>query len=131
LIERYAALFVVDELAPAGRRWQGQINQLAKAWAQCVPLAEADHAIAGRMFPEALVPKFMALFLQGSGPSARADAARHAFMTSGFNTDAIAATGRSPLAQMLTLMHYGDYTAYYLAMWYGIDPGPIPNSPSP
>lgn len=127
LMDRYALLFVADELAPAGRHWQAQINQLAKAWAQCLPLAEADHAIAGSMFPEALVGKYMALFLRGSSEPPftrqRAEAVRMHFMTSGFNTDAIAAAGQGRLAQMLTLMHYGDYTAYYLAMCYGIDPG--------
>ncbi|MGQ0602277.1 MAG: SIS domain-containing protein [Anaerolineales bacterium] len=122
LMDRYAVLFVTDELAPVGRRWQGQINQLAKAWAQCIPLSDADHPVAGAMFPEALVGKYMTLFLQGSQPSAQLDALRMHFMTSGFNTDFIAGVGRSPLAQAFTLLHYGDYVAYYLAMCYGVDP---------
>ncbi len=122
LMGRHALLFVADELAPAGRRWQAQINQLAKAWAHCVPLNEADHAVAGMLFPETLVHNFMTLFLRGAGPSARADRVRHAFMTNGYNTDAIAAAGRSRLAQLLTLAHYGDYVAYFLAMCYAVDP---------
>jgi glucose/mannose-6-phosphate isomerase len=122
LMNRYAALFVADELAPAGRWWQGQINQLAKAWAQCVPLAEADHALAGRLFPEALIDKYLTLFLRGAAPSPALDQVRLGFMTAGFNTDLLAGQGRSRLAQLLTLAHYGSYTAYYLAMCYGIDP---------
>jgi glucose/mannose-6-phosphate isomerase len=122
LMGRYAALFVVDELAPAGRWWQGQINQLAKAWAQCVPLAEADHALAGRLYPEALIDKYMTLFLRGAAPSPQADQVRMGFMTAGFNTDFIAALGRSRLAQLLTLAHYGSYVAFYLATCYGVDP---------
>jgi glucose/mannose-6-phosphate isomerase len=47
-------------------------------------------------------------------------------MTAGFNTDAIEGVGRSPLAHMLTALHYGDYVAYYLALCYGVDPSPIP-----
>lgn len=130
LMGRYAVLCVVDDLAPAGRRWQGLINQTAKAWAQCLPLAEADHAVAGMLFPEPLVSKYMLLFLRGAQETPqtrlRTDAARLAFMTNGFNTDAISAVGRSNLAQMLTLLHYGDYVAYYLAMCYGVDPTPVP-----
>jgi glucose/mannose-6-phosphate isomerase len=132
LMQRYIVLPVVDELIPAGRRWQAQINQVAKAWAQCIPLAEADHAIAGMFFPEALVQKYLTLFLRGAHETAetarRAEAVRLAFMTNGFNTDAIAAAGRSRLAQLLTLSHYGDYVAYYLAMCYGIDPSPVPHA---
>jgi glucose/mannose-6-phosphate isomerase len=122
LMDRYAVLFVTDELAPVGRRWQGQINQLAKAWAQCIPLADADHASTGVMFPEALVGKYMTLFLHGAQPSPQLDAVRMHFMTSGFNTDSIAGVGRSSLAQAFTLLHYGDYAAHYLAMCYEVDP---------
>lgn len=122
IMNRYAALFVNDELAPAGRYWQSKINQFAKAWAQCIPLTEADHAIQGSVFPEALVEKYMTLWLRGPRPSALSDAVRMHFMTSGFNTDFIAASGQSALAQLFTLAHYGDYVAYYLAMCYGADP---------
>lgn len=122
LMDRYAVLFVDDDLAPAGRRWQSQINQLAKAWAQCLPLAEADHAMAGTLFPERLIDKYMTLWLRNPA-SPQADEVRLHFMTSGFNTDAILARGEGHLARLFTLLHYGDYTAYYLAMAYGIDPG--------
>lgn len=123
LINRYPALFVVDELAPAGRWWQGQINQLAKAWAQSLPLAEAEHAVAGRFLPEPLIDKFMALFLRGPAPHAPAEEVRLAFMTAGFNTDEVAASGPARLAHLLTLAQYGSYTAAYLAAGYGVDPG--------
>lgn len=125
IMNRYAALFVNDELAPAGRYWQSKINQFAKAWAQYIPLAEADHAMQGSVFPEALVEKYMALWLRGPRPSAQSDAVRMHFMTSGFNTDFITASGQSALAQLFTLAHYGDYVAYYLAMCYGVDPAAV------
>ncbi len=123
LFNRAAALFVTDDLAPAGRWWQGQINQQAKAWATCQPLAESDHALAGRFLPETLSERTLALFLRGAAPSPAADAARLALMTAGFNTDVIAAAGRAPLTQLVTLAQYGSYVAYYLALCYGVDPG--------
>ena len=46
-------------------------------------------------------------------------------MLEGFNTDVIKAAGETRLAQQWTSLHYGDYTAYYLAMAYGIDPTPV------
>jgi len=32
--------------------------------------------------------------------------------------------GNTPLAHMWTLILFGDYMAYYLAMGYGVDPTP-------
>lgn len=125
LLDRNAVLFVTDDLAPAGRYWQSKINQFAKAWAQCLPLSEADHAQAGALFPEALADKTLTLFLRRSQPSPDSDAVRMHFLTSGFGTDFIVAAGESRLAQLLTLAHYGDYVAYYLAMCYEVDPNDL------
>lgn len=125
LLDRNAVLFVTDDLAPAGRYWQSKINQFAKAWAQCLPLSEADHAQAGALFPEALADKTLTLFLRRSQPSPDSDAVRMHFLTSGFGTDFIVAAGESRLAQLLTLAHYGDYVAYYLAMGYEVDPNDL------
>jgi hypothetical protein len=36
----------------------------------------------------------------------------------------VAARGRSALAQMLSLVLFGDYVATYLAFLYGVDPTP-------
>lgn len=126
LMERHTALFVVDELAPAGRRWASSINHMARAWGECFPLVDADQVAAGSLFPEALIERFMVLFLRGAdevqSSQLRADQTRLAYMTGGYNTDSISAVGRGRLSQLLTLAQYGDYVAYYLALLYGIDP---------
>ena len=46
-------------------------------------------------------------------------------MLEGMNTDHVDARGNTPLAHMWTLIHFGDYMAYYLAMWYEVDPTPV------
>jgi hypothetical protein len=43
-------------------------------------------------------------------------------MLEGLNTDYVDARGNTPLAHMWTLILFGDYMAYYLAMGYGVDP---------
>jgi glucose/mannose-6-phosphate isomerase len=131
LMDRIVAVFASDYLAPVARRWNGQITEIAKAWAQFVELPEAGHnQVVGTLYPEALVSKFMVLFLRSAYNHAqnkrRSEVTREIYMTAGFNTDAIEATGQSPLAHMLTALHYGDYVAYYLAMCYGVDPTPTP-----
>ncbi len=131
LMDRLGAIYASDALAPVARRWKGQLNEVAKSFALFDELPEMDHnGVMGTVFPEALVSKFMVLFLRSHYDhprnQVRSDVTREIFMTAGFNTDLIAAAGPSPLADMLTVLHFGDYTAYYLAMCYGIDPSPTP-----
>lgn len=131
LLGRFSAIFASDYLAPVARRWNGQLTEVAKAWAQFAELPEMNHnQVVGTLYPAELVSKFMVLFLRSAHDHPRnrrrAQVTREIYMTSGFNTDEIEAQGQSPLAQMLTALHYGDYVAYYLAMAYGVDPTPIP-----
>jgi glucose/mannose-6-phosphate isomerase len=131
LMGRITAVFASDYLAPIARRWNGQLTEVAKAWAQFAELPEMNHnQVVGTMYPAELVSKFMVLFLRSAHDHPRnrrrAQVTREIYMTSGFNTDEIEAQGQSPLAHMLTALHYGDYAAYYLAMAYGVDPTPIP-----
>ena len=43
----------------------------------------------------------------------------------GIAYETIEARGESPLAQMLSAIHLGDYVSYYLAMLYEVDPTPV------
>ena len=56
----------------------------------------------------------------------RSDLTRRTFMVEGFNTDFVDACGDTPLSHIWSALHLGDYTAYYLAMMYGVDPTPVP-----
>jgi glucose/mannose-6-phosphate isomerase len=131
LMDRIPLIFGAGCLAPVARRWKGQINEVAKAVAVFDELPEMDHnSVVGTLYPEMLVGKFMALFLRSSFEhprnGRRAEVTREIYLTAGFNTDAIEASGPSSLAHMFTSLHFGDYTAYYLAMANGVDPSPIP-----
>jgi glucose/mannose-6-phosphate isomerase len=131
LMERVPLICGAGYLAPVARRWKRQINEVAKALAVCDELPEMDHnSVAGTLYPERLVGKFMALFLRSSlehpRHARRADLTRELYMTAGFNTDVVNAAGPSPLAHLFTSLHFGDYTAFYLANCYGVDPSPVP-----
>lgn len=131
LIGRWVMVMGAGVLAPVARRWKGQVNELAKAWAQFDNIPEADHnTIAGIACPEELLAKMMALFLRSPSDHPRnrlrTDLTRDIFMMEGVNTDFYDAQGDSPLAHLWTALHFGDYQAYYLAMAYGADPTPIP-----
>jgi glucose/mannose-6-phosphate isomerase len=130
LMGRWFTVFGAEHLAPVARRWKGQVNELAKAWAQFEVVPEANHnALAGTANPEQHFGQSMALFLTASRyhprNSLRMAFTRKTYMLEGIPTDHYQAVGRSTLAQIWTTLHFGDYMAYYLAIAYGTDPTPV------
>ena len=131
LMGRWVTIVASDLMTAVARRWKGQINEIAKAGANYEFLPEADHnAIAGTMHPqEVLNPHTMTLFLRAPSDHPRnrlrSDLTRKAFMLEGINTDHVDGRGHTPLAHMWTMLLFGDYVAYYLAMGYGVDPTPV------
>ncbi len=131
LMGRWVTIMGAGLLSTVARRWKGQINEVAKAGANFEFLPEANHnTLAGTMHPqEVLNPHTMTLFLRAPSDHPRnrlrSDLTRKAFMLEGMNTDYVDARGKTPLAHMWTLILFGDYVAYYLAMGYGVDPTPI------
>jgi len=127
---RWVVVLAADHIEPVARRWKGQISEIAKAWGQFEFLPEADHnSLAGLINPEAALAQTMALFLDAPSNHPRnllrLDLSRQIFMEQGVNTDSIHARGETRMAHMWTLLHYGDYVSYYLAMAYGEDPTPV------
>ncbi len=127
---RWVTVFGSEMLAPVARRWKGQINEAAKAWAQFDELPEGDHnTLAGVLQPEAMLSQMMAIFLRSQGYHPgnlkRSELTRRAFMMEGINTDYYEARGETLMSQMWTTLHFGDYVSYYLAMAYQVDPTPV------
>jgi len=131
LMGRWVTIMGSGLLSTVARRWKGQLNEVAKAGANFEFLPEADHnTLAGTINPqETLNAHTMTMFLNSDSDhprnQLRSDLTRKAFMLEGLNTDFIKARGKTPLAHMWTLILFGDYMAYYLAMGYGVDPTPI------
>ena len=115
-------------MTTVARRWKEQINEMAKAGANFESIPEANHnALTGTLNPqETLNAHTMTLFLRAPSDHPRnrqrSDLTRQAFMLEGLNTDYVDARGNTLLAHMWTLILFGDYMAYYLAMGYGVDP---------
>ena len=130
MMERWPTIVGAGLLAPVARRWRTQVSELAKSVAQFEELPEADHnMVAGVVQPESLFGSTMVVFLRASlnhpRNIIRVDATNRILMVEGFGTNVIQARGDTRLAQQWTCLHFGDYTAYYLAMAYGIDPTPV------
>jgi glucose/mannose-6-phosphate isomerase len=131
LMGRWVTIVGSGLLTPVARRFKEQMNQVAKAGANFEFLPEANHnTLAGTINPqETLNAHTMTLFLRSDSDHPRnrlrSDLTRKALMLDGLNTDMLEARGNTPLAHMWTLILFGDYMAYYLAMGYGVDPTPV------
>jgi len=128
LMGRWVTFMASGLMTAVARRWKSQINLVAKAGANFESIPEADHnTLAGTLNPqETLNAHTMTLFLRAPSDHPRnrlrSDLTRQAFMLEGMNTDYVDARGNTPLAHMWTLILFGDYMSYYLAMGYGVDP---------
>jgi glucose/mannose-6-phosphate isomerase len=125
-----AIIFGADCLAPIARRWKGQISEVAKAWAQFEELPELDHnTVAGTTQPKEIIDRSIVIFLRSKFNHPRnvlrIDFTRKLFARQGWHSEEVKAAGGTPLAQMFTCLHFGDYTAFYLAMAYATDPTPV------
>lgn len=128
LVGRWVTFVATENLAPVARRWKTQINQFAKAGANFEIIPEATHnTLIATLNPNAtLNAHTMTLFMRAPSDHPRnrmgSDMMRQAFMLEALNTDVIDARGVSVIAHFWTLILFGDYMAYYLAMAYGADP---------
>jgi glucose/mannose-6-phosphate isomerase len=132
LVQRIPVVYGAGYLAPVARRWKTQFNENAKAWSHFEVMPELDHnAVSGISFPRELMTKVAVIQLTSAldhpQVQRRHDITREIMMQQGIAVDVIKGRGESALAQMLTALHFGDYTSYYLAMCYGVDPTPVPS----
>lgn len=130
LVGRWISVFGSGLLNPVARRWKGQFSEIAKAWAQFEFLPEADHnTLAGTIHPEDVLRRTTAIFLRCPADHPRnrqrLELTRKTFMLEGISTDFQDGKGQTPLGHQWTTLHFGDYSAYYLAMIYGVDPTPV------
>ena len=130
LLGRNVVIFAAGNFEVIARRWKTQINELAKAWASFEALPEMNHnTLAGLVFPDSLFEKTSAIFLRSASDhprnQLRIDLSMQFFLQAGIGIDAVTARGDDKLSQMWSLLQFGDYVSYYLALAYGIDPTPV------
>lgn len=130
LLDKNVIIFGAGAMEVIARRWKAQIAELAKALASFEAIPEMNHnTLAGLLFPESLVENTAAVFLSAKTDhprnQLRVEASIELFAESGVEVLEVFAKGESRLAQMWSLIQFGDYVAYYLALAYGIDPTPV------
>ena len=127
LHEHLSVVYGAGHLSQVARRWKGQFNENAKAWAFFEQLPEMNHnALAGTQFPPDLAEKIVTVTLTSSldhpRTRVRFQITQEILSQQGVSCEVVEARGASRLAQMLSAIHFGDYVSFYLAMLYGVDP---------
>ena len=131
LHERLPVVYGAGILAPVARRWKGQINETSKMWCFFEELPEANHnAVVGFGLPEEIAAKALVVFLQAPSLHPRVllryDLTRTALDEAGVESAIVDAEGKSPLAQMMSAILFGDWVSLYLAVLNGVAPAPTP-----
>ncbi|MEL7625884.1 MAG: bifunctional phosphoglucose/phosphomannose isomerase [Anaerolineaceae bacterium] len=130
LLGRNIVIFAAGEVEVIARRWKTQINELAKAWASFEGIPEMNHnTLAGLQYPDSLFEKTSAIFLRSAidhpRNQKRIDLSMQYFLEAGIAVDSVVALGDGRLAQLWSLLQFGDYVSYYLALGYGVNPTPV------
>lgn len=112
------------------RRWKGQFNENAKNFAAYDQFPELNHnAVVGYEYPQEILQHLFIILLHSDTlhPRLRAryQITQKILEQRGIQHQQIEARGEQPLAQMFSLITYGDFVTYYLALLDGADPTPV------
>lgn len=130
LYGRLAVIYGAGILSEVAHRWKTQLNENSKAWAFYEVFPELNHnAVVGYQFPPQLADKIAVVLLQSnllpSRIQLRYQVTCQLLERAKIDYHLVDAEGTSPLSQMMSLVLFGDYVSYYLAILNKIDPTPV------
>jgi len=131
LHQRLPVVYGAGILTQVARRWKGQLNETSKMWCFYEELPEANHnAVVGYGLPKEIAAKALVVFLRAPSLHPRIllryDLTQTALEEAGVESATVDAEGKSPLAQMMSVVLFGDWVSLYLAILNGIAPAPTP-----
>ena len=122
-----AVIYGAEMLSEAARRWKAEFNENSKAWAFFESFPELNHnAVVGYEFPVEVKDRILVLMLRSSSLHPRNllryDVTARLLAKAGIAHEFVEATGKSVLAQVLSLILLGEYASLYLSMLNEVDP---------
>jgi len=130
LLGRVGVIYGAGTLSEVAHRWKTQLNENSKNWAFYEIFPELNHnAVVGYEFPPEVADKIFVVLLRS--PSLHPRILMRYQITSDILQRArisyqiVEATGEGILSQMLSLVLFGDYVSYYLALLNETDPSPV------
>jgi len=130
LYNHLAVIYGAGFLATAAQRWKTQINENSKAWAFYEILPELNHnATVGYEFPADLAQKLFVIFLRSPRLHPRTllryKLTAEMLSNAKVSHETVESRGQSALSQMMSLVFFGDWVSYYLALLNETDPYPV------
>jgi glucose/mannose-6-phosphate isomerase len=119
-----------EHLDAVNLRWRGQIAENAKqlAFGNVLPEMNHNELVGWKVLPDKL-RGMEVVFLRDKSThprvSVRVDITKHLVSHYAAGVTEVWGEGRSLLARMLSLVHFGDWLSFYLAILNGVDPTPV------
>ncbi len=130
LVDRIPVVYSSFEYGMVCFRWRTQLNENSKVWVHTNLLPELNHnEIVGMGVPPEPCKRCFVVFLRD--PDELVEIKRRVELTKKIMLPLVSGTadvwarGRSTLAKLFSLIYYGDWISFHLAMERGVDPTPI------
>ncbi|MAF85855.1 MAG: bifunctional phosphoglucose/phosphomannose isomerase [Dehalococcoidales bacterium] len=132
LYGRLAVVYGAGIVVEVAHRWKTQLNENSKAWAFYEVFPELNHnSIVGYQFPPELAGKTMVVLLHSDllpyRLKLRYQVTCELLDKAKVGYQVLEGDGTSPLSHIMSLVLFGDYVSFYLAMLNKIDPTPVKN----
>jgi len=130
LADRLVVLYGAGITSEVARRWKGQINENSKSMAYYEVFSELNHnSIVGYANPEEAIRQTIVVMLDSDllheRIHLRYSITQQLLDQAGIYYQVVNGKGNTALSQMITLVLFGDYVSYYLAMLNEVDPTPV------
>ena len=130
LHSRLVVAYGAGILSPVAQRWKTQINENSKAWAFHEAFPELNHnAVVGYEFPPELAQRFFVVLLRSQHLHPRTliryEVTAELLRRANVSYEIVDGWGESALSQMMSLILFGDWVSYYLALLNETDPSPV------
>jgi glucose/mannose-6-phosphate isomerase len=117
-------------LEPVARRWKTQVNENSKSWAFFDPLPELNHnSVVGYPNPTSIAQGSFVVLLTSPllhpRTLLRYRVTQEILDREGVAHQELPGEGKGALSHMMSLLLWGDYVSFYLALLYGTDPTPV------
>jgi glucose/mannose-6-phosphate isomerase len=127
---RLPVIYGAGFLEPVARRWKTQVNENGKSWAFFEPLPELNHnSVVGYPNPVSIARGSFVVLLTSPllhpRTLLRYRVTQEILEREGVAHQELPGEGQGPLSHMMSLLLWGDYVSYYLALLYGADPTPV------
>ena len=123
-------IYGAEMLSEVAQRWKTQLNENSKTWATSELFPELNHnAVVGYEFPPEVKKRIFVVLLHSALFYPRSqlcyEATAKLLAKSGISHELVEAVGKTALAQVMSLVLFGDYVSFYLAILNKTDPTPV------